>query len=161
MTRETLRHGILVFESIKLANPPDFAKQEVEDIWYALLKPLPEKDFMVAVDILARTSKFWPTPSEIIDTIPIKTLSASNAWDRVQKQINRCCGAPGILPEFSTAVIIDVVNSMGGLNAIWPKDDIDQICKRREFIKRYNKIVISGRMSLPGGEVKQWGRYKK
>lgn len=143
----------MIFESIRLSNPPDFEKKEVEDIWFSILKHLSDAEFISAVNILARTSEFFPKPANILKAVPTNQLSGSQAWEKVQKEMDRCCGAPEVIPKFSDPIISAVVNSMGGINFIW-EQTYDYSPIKRKFIQRYEMKVSENRL-LPGSDVKE------
>jgi hypothetical protein len=154
MTRKKFREGLLIFETIKLQNPPNLEDRTTEDVWFMLLKHLSDEAFMRAVKILAGTSTFFPKPADIIEAaIPKNILQANNAWEEVQIEIDRCCGLPDILPEFSSSIIFRVITSMGGLHSIWI-DSRDQYTVQKEFKRKYNEIILSDKM-INGGDFKE------
>ncbi len=71
----------------------DFLRdKDATDIWYALLKDLPYEAANAAVQIHMRTSKWPPTPAEIIDHVTkaqVKIGDWSEGWEQVIKAIGR------------------------------------------------------------------------
>jgi hypothetical protein len=135
MTRKKFREGLLIFETIKLQNPPNLEDRTTEDVWFMLLKHLSDEAFMRAVKILAGTSTFFPKPADIIEAaIPKNILQANNAWEEVQIEIDR-------------------ITSMGGLHSIWI-DSRDQYTVQKEFKRKYNEIILSDKM-INGGDFKE------
>jgi hypothetical protein len=146
MTRKKFREGLLIFETIKLQNSPNLEDKATEDILFMLLKHLSDEAFMRSVKILASTSTFFPTPAAIIKAaIPENMLTAVQAWEEVRREMDQCCGLPGVLPKFSSPIICKIVSQMGGLHSIWI-DSRDQGFVRKEFIQLYNEIISSDKM---------------
>lgn len=145
------REGMMIFEQAILKNPPDFTDKATEDIWFEKLKHISNNDFIRAIDVLVQTSKYFPTISEIINaSVPAHIASADQEWNDVIVQINRCCGAPGVMPELTSPITCRVIASMGGLNAIW-LDHRDRSYLRQEFIRNYKRLVSSERVRLLSG----------
>lgn len=143
----------MVFERIKLANPPDFTDQATEDVWFMLLEPLSDEAFMKAVNDLARTSPFFPNPPQILEAAnTCNILLASEAWEMVQEDMNNCMGTD-IPPGDMTPAIWKVIKTMGGLRHIW-LDERGSSFVRMEFMKIYNQIVSSEKI-ITGGDLKE------
>lgn len=150
MTLKTLLEGFRVLEVLKFPNPPDMSVDLNKKIWMNVLKNLTDEDFERAINIISRTNKFFPTPSEIIEAANEgKMLSASEALQMLDDEITRVCGVVGVNPGPMTPVIWKVVNRMGGdLNVIWKRTDRSYV--QREFIEIYNQILTSEKMALLG-----------
>jgi hypothetical protein len=156
MTPATLNKGIMILEAA-FKNPHNFDDKFVEDIWLDALKGIPDADFFRAVKKCFKTCKFFPTPAEIIEAaIPDDVLSGSEAFEIVEREIDRCCGRPGVVPKIDDVVTCKVVASMGGLRGIW-LDSRDRSFVRKEFIQRYNDMVTRERLQVTGGETKLLG----
>lgn len=152
MTLEKLLEGFTALEVLRLPNPPDMSLKMNKDIWMEALRGLSDKDFSRAINTLIQTSTFFPTPAKIIKAaIPTNILSAEDEWDNVTREIDRCCGAPGIMPKLSNPITCRVIESMGGLNAIW-LDHREQSYIRNEFITHYNRLASSEMMRLMSGK---------
>jgi hypothetical protein len=156
MTKTAFCEYCIIFKRLGIANIPNLEEEipdtngkTTEDVWMDAISHISVKDFKAAMDKLALTCTFFPKPAEIIAAIPTNQLSGAQAWEIVQKQMGRCCGAPGVIPEYPNPIIESVVDLMGGLNAIWE----DQ-WGRKNFIERYNEKISENRL-LPGSEKKK------
>jgi hypothetical protein len=155
MTIQDIREGIMIMQAANLGNPPNLEDPSTEQVLLKLLDGMSRADYLRAVVKISQEKEYWPTVFQIIQAArPQNVLSASEAWEVVQLEMNRTCGLPDVIADIESSVIRDVVKIMGGLNNIWPKDSQDEILKRNKFERKYNKIVFSDKM-ITGGEVKE------
>lgn len=177
MTLKALTKARILLEALKLPGGPDFSfnvkkKREegdkgytttMEDLWLESLSEITDKEFMKAIGILIKTNPFFPKIPQIIKAANSgNILIASEAWEIVQEEMDKCMGAPGMSPGKMTPDIWKAIKTLGGLDCIWT-DKRDQSFIRNEFIKIYNQIREAQKMvSFEGTKQKRtFGPYGK
>lgn len=146
-------------EAANLGNAPDFSDPSKEKVLFALLEEkLSDEDFLRAITRISQTCEFWPTVKKIFEyALPEGVLPASQAWDMIEQEMERCCGAPGEFPKEFSPITERVIASMTcsmGIMGIW-KDPRDRAVIRKDFMTRYNETVSAERSQLQSQEVKQ------
>jgi hypothetical protein len=99
---------------------------------------IPDDKFIEVIKEISLSFKFFPTVAEIRDKlIGDPLISAEEAWAEVLEQKMDTCGIDKT-PEFSSKVIANIVDSLGGLDAIWTAGVDREGYYRKLFIESFN-----------------------
>lgn len=126
--------------------------EEKNAAWLELFSDIPDAKFITAIKDIVKTSKYFPTVSEIRERVfKSTTMLSGDAWAEVLEQIKKLAGT-GRKPHFSSHIIERVVRSLGGLNNIWMSGVEKEGIYRAQFIKAYDAISEKEQESLMLGE---------
>lgn len=80
MLKKTFSMGIMVLQAAQMKNTPEFRAETLE-IWWRLLKDIPDKLFLNAIDSIVKLNTFFPAIGEIRTKIVEKSETLpEKAW---------------------------------------------------------------------------------
>ena len=160
MKKKTFSMGIMVLKAAQMQNTPEFTKETME-VWWRLLKDIPDKLFLSACDEIAKTNTFFPCigviRTKIMDkyeTLPEKAwydfleLAKKSRWTFALWQANN---DDEVIGKFMTKDLFNAIINANPVNLTSLKRDFYALYKNEQK-KKLQAIQINNMAVLEIGE---------